>query len=110
RAPTASRYSFHIFQEGLMISSTAWCRNCSGAEFSVANTKAKRCATISNCQGPRTDFFDRRLGRYSDDWKCADEQIQSSKFGERALFRAPGIAPPRAHLACRRPSFFTAWA
>src|SRR5262245_14466457 len=44
-----------------MISSTAWCRNCSGAEFSDANTKARRCATISSCQGPRTDFFDREL-------------------------------------------------
>ena len=50
---------FPYLPGGLMISSTAWCRNCSGAEFSVANTKARCCATIWNCRGPRTDFFDR---------------------------------------------------
>ena len=43
------------------ISSTASCRNCSGAGSSAANTRARRCAKISACRGRRTASFRGRL-------------------------------------------------
>ena len=38
----------------------AWCRNCSGAASSAANTKARPCARISACRGRRTGFSEQR--------------------------------------------------
>src|SRR5215472_16303069 len=77
-SPPASRFRSLVFQEVFVVSLTACCRRCCGAESSVTNTKERRCATISNCQGPRTDFFDQGLCRCSSERKYAHRQIQSS--------------------------------
>ena len=47
---------------GLTISSTAWCRNCSGAACSAPPTRAPRYATTSICPGRRTASSQNRDG------------------------------------------------
>ena len=68
KAPTASPCSSPICPAGSTISSTAWCRNCSGAACSGANTRARRCARISGCRGRRTGFSSRRA--HEGDTRC----------------------------------------
>ena len=46
-----------ICPAGSTISAARWCRNCSGAACSGANTRARRCARISACRGRRTGSF-----------------------------------------------------
>ena len=48
-----------ICPAGSTTSSMAWCRNCSGAACSGANTRARRCARISACRGRRTGSSER---------------------------------------------------
>ncbi len=55
-----------------------WCRNCSGAACSGANTKARRCARISACRGRRTGFS-----------TAPTRRVQRNS---------------KAHSACRRPT------
>src|SRR5215813_4868734 len=55
-APTVSPSCSPTCPAGSMISSSAWCRNYSGAACSGVNTRARRCAKISACRGRRTDF------------------------------------------------------
>ena len=51
---TASTSCSPISRAGWTISSIAWCRNCSGAGCSGANTRARRCAKTSACRVRRT--------------------------------------------------------
>ncbi len=54
KAPTASPCSSPTCPAGSTTSSTTSCRNCSAAASSGANTKARPCAKIWGCRGPRT--------------------------------------------------------
>jgi alkanesulfonate monooxygenase len=51
---TASPSCFRICPGGSTISASAWCRNCSAADSSGANMKARRYAKISACPARRT--------------------------------------------------------
>ena len=51
---TASTSCSRSCRPGWTTSSSAWCRNCSAAASSAANTRARRCARTSACRGRRT--------------------------------------------------------
>ena len=55
-ARTASPCNSPICPAASTTSARRWCRNCSGADCSGANTKARRCGRIWGCRGLRTGF------------------------------------------------------
>src|SRR5271163_703227 len=97
-----------------MISSTAWCRNCSGGASTGVSTKARRCGRILDCRGRRTSSSRIRkiLSRSprGRERSFAATQETNMKFGASMFFTDYSMAPAALARALEDRGFDILWA